>query len=169
MGEAAPLIVSCGLDAESFGFFNTLRQANFPSERNHLRAHLTLFHHLPGDRLDEAQAALAAAAVTPPPTLEVTGLRKLGGGVAYAIHSEALGVVRQTIASRFADSLTSQDRQGFRPHVTVQNKVTAAVASALHEDLAANFSPFAAKGTSLQLWRYCGGPWEAAGEFSFSG
>jgi len=167
--EGAPLIVTCGLDDASFRFFDDLRRAHFPAERNHLSAHLTLFHHLPGDRCEDVQAALIEAASAEPPPIAVTGLRKLGGGVAYALQSDALSAVRGAIAERFARSLTAQDRQAFRPHVTVQNKVSAPEAAALFDQLSARFAAFSARGVSLQLWRYRGGPWEAAGEYPFRG
>ena len=55
--------------------------------------------------------------------------------------------------------LTAQDRQKFQPHVTVQNKVQPAEARALFERLRADFSPWPAEGTGLDLWEYRGGPW----------
>ena len=168
--EDAPLIVSCGLDDASFRFFDDLRRAHFPPALNHLSAHLTLFHHLPGDREDDVRVTLAACAErAPPPALSITGLRKLGRGVAYTIDAPGLQAVRRRIADAFADALSPQDRQGFRPHVTVQNKVDPPVAAALHDRLAADFSPWSATGVALQLWRYRGGPWEPAGAFPFKG
>ena len=49
-------------------------------------AHLSLFHHLPGDRLDVVMDALEAEAKNQPRfSVEVVGLRKLGRGVAYGL------------------------------------------------------------------------------------
>ncbi|GAA3929205.1 hypothetical protein GCM10022406_13370 [Hymenobacter algoricola] len=53
--------------------------------------------------------------------------------------------------------------------MTVQNKVPPAAARALHEQLTAEFTPFEAVGTGLQLWAYRGGPWEALATFGFGG
>jgi 2'-5' RNA ligase len=99
----------------------------------------------------------------------VTSLRFLGQGTAYAIDSPALAALRQGLARLWSGHLTRQDAQGFRPHVTIQNKVRAAEAKALHDAMSAAFVPFEVTATGLLLWHYRGGPWEAAGEFGFTG
>ncbi len=166
---AAPLIVTLGFDEESFAVFDAARRRHFPPDRNHLPAHLTLFHHLPGD--EEAAIAATLREATrdlPPIALAVTGLRFLGYGSAYEIDAPALSRLRQELANGWRDWLTPQDSQKFRPHVTIQNKAPAAAAKALFAQLQAKFAPFEAIGTGLLLWRYKGGPWEAAGEFPFA-
>ena len=60
----------------------------------------------------------------------------------------------------FEPWLTAQDRQGWRAHVTVQNKVAPETARALHTDLQAAFVPFRFPAPGVLLWRYRGGPWE---------
>lgn len=100
--------------------------------------------------------------------LAVTGLRPLGRGVAFALESPALAALRAALACRWAPWLTAQDRQGFRPHVTVQNKASPEEARALLEALRVRFVPFAAQGRGLLLWRYRGGPWDAVGRFPFA-
>lgn len=168
--DDAPLILSLGLDAASFARLNALRQAHFPPERNVLDAHLTLFHALPGAMAAEIAANLATlAAGTPPPPLRFTGLRSLGRGVAFTVESEPLTRLRGLLAGAFHGVLGAQDRQGFRPHVTVQNKADPAAARALLATLQAEFSPWEGSGTALLLWHYRGGPWERAGVFPFSG
>jgi len=166
--DDAPLILSLGLDAASFSRLNRLRQAHFPAARNHLDAHLTLFHALPGAMEAEIAASLATlAAGSPPPPLRFAGLRSLGRGVAFEVESPELSRLRGLLASAFHGVLGAQDRQGFRPHVTVQNKVDPAVARALLEELRAGFLPWDGQGEALLLWRYRGGPWEPAGAFPF--
>ena len=167
--DVDPLILSLGFDSESFERFDGLRRTHFPAALNRIPAHLTLFHHLPGDRLAEvADAVLAAAGAVATFDIHVTGLRKLGRGVALSLESAELASVRAGLAARFADVLTPQDRQGFRPHVTIQNKVEPSEALALHDRLAADFTPWTAKAEALLLWRYRGGPWEAAGRFDLA-
>jgi len=73
------------------------------------------------------------------------------------------------LASRWKEWLTPQDMQGFRPHVTVQNKVDPAQARALHSHLAQDFLPLPVTGEGLDLHRYRGGPWEAVRFFVFGG
>ena len=169
MIDTAPLIVSLGFDAGTFARLDGLRRAHFPPALNRIPAHLKLFHHLPGDRLDEVRAALAEAAGSAAPfALDVSGLRKLGRGVALPLVSPDLVSIRARIAARFADVLTPQDRQGFRPHVTIQNKVDPKDAAALHDRLDAGFTPWTATAEALLLWRYRGGPWEAAGRYDLA-
>ncbi len=166
--DEAPLILSLGLDAASFARLNGLRQAHFPAERNYLDAHLTLFHALPGAMEAEIAANLATlAAGSPPPPLRFTGLRSLGRGVAFEVDSPELVRLRGLLAGAFHGVLGAQDRQGFRPHVTVQNKVEPAAARALLAGLQAGFTPWQGQGVSLLLWHYRGGPWEPAGVFPF--
>ena len=165
-----PLILTLRLDEPSFERFDALRRRHFPPERNFIPAHLTLFHHLPGEREGEIAAHLRAVTEPAPPlTLAVTGLRLLGRGVAFALESDGLTALRGRLAREWADVLTPQDRQTFRPHVTIQNKVAPEAARALHEGLALDFVPFTVQGTGLLLWRYRGGPWEAGGTFGFGG
>lgn len=166
----APLILTLQLDDASFTRLDALRRAHFPPERNHLAAHLTLFHALPGTMLEEISANLATlAAGTPPMALQFDGLRGLGGGVAFSVESPALVRLRGLLASAWHAVLGGQDKQGFRPHVTVQNKVPTPAAHALMAELQASFSPWEGQGEGLALWHYRGGPWEPAGTFRFSG
>jgi 2'-5' RNA ligase len=165
--SSRPLIVSLLLDDEAQGRFDRLREEHFPPERNHLSAHVTLFHALPGDRLDAVRADLAAAADREPFDVDVTGVRFLGRGVAFSLASAELSGLRSGLASAWQPWLTPQDRQKHSPHVTVQNKVDPAVARALHDRLLAGFVPCRVRARGLGLWRYLGGPWEPVEEFAF--
>lgn len=155
-----PLILTLSLDEASFRFFNEQRKKYFPPERNFLAAHLTLFHHLPPDDDTIAAVAEAARAVEAPLPLAVTGLMRLGGGVAYRIENPALIQLHQALQQSFLPYLKPQDRQPLRPHITVQNKVRPANAEKLYLQLSSSFKPFVASGTGLTLWAYKGGPWQ---------
>jgi 2'-5' RNA ligase len=166
----APLILTLGFDAASFARLDALRRAHFPPERNLIPAHLTLFHALPGAEAAAIAATLAVcAAAAPPPRLRFAGLRSLGRGVALQAESPALLALRAGLARQWSGWLSAQDRQGFRPHVTVQNKVDPPAARDLLDRLSAGFTPWDARGEALLLWHYRGGPWEEAGRFPFSG
>lgn len=167
---AMPLIVTARMPQDTQSVFDHLRRTHFPPERNFLSAHLTLYHALPGAEQQSVEAVLAEeAAHTPPPEVQVAGLRFLGRGVAYGLDSQGLGALRARLSRAFAAFLTAQDQQGFRPHVTVQNKVEPSVARALEARLLAAPlpPPFALEG--LELWRYRGGPWDAIRFFPFTG
>ncbi len=164
----APLILTLAFDEAAFARFEGLRRRHFPEALNHIPAHATLFHHLPGEReaaVIETVASLARA--VPPPEVAVTGLRFTGRGVAYVLESPPLAAFRARLAQAFADDLTAQDRQGWRPHVTVQNKVAPETARALHEDLAAGFEPSRFTAPATLLWRYLGGPWDPVARLPF--
>ena len=166
----APLIVTVRFDDASFAHFQAMRQRHFPPARNHIPAHLTLFHHLPGARIGWiAQELDRVARTTPVLAGRVTGLRHLGKGVAYDLDCPELERMRAVLSGVFADVLTPQDRQRIRPHVTIQNKVAPHQARRLFDDLGAGFQPFAFQATGFLLWHYRGGPWDRAGQFLFDG
>ena len=91
----------------------------------------------------------------------------LGGGTAYDIRCERLLDLRAELAHAWHTLLIPQDRQGFRPHVTFQNKVTAKQAKALQSLLAASFAPWHFTIAGMTLWRYLDGPWEQLREIRF--
>ena len=164
---ADPLILTLRLDAATFARLNALRQRLFPDRGYRLPAHLTLFHHLPGDEAPRIAAELEElAAGTAPIPLAVTEVLKFNPGAAYKVQSPRLKDFRAGLAERWEDWLTRQDRS-FRAHVTVQNKV--ASRDDAFPALAAEFKPFEATGTGLLLWHYRGGPWEPAGDYRFGG
>ena len=170
MSGSDPLILTLQLDEAAFAQFDALRRRHFPVALNRIPAHATLFHHLPGEdeaRIVETVAALASAQVAP--TVSVTGLRFMGRGVAYVLESEALAAFRARLAAAFEPSLTRQDRQGWRPHVTVQNKVAPETARTLHATLQRDFAPFRFTAPGLLLWHYRGGPWEPLAALLFAG
>jgi 2'-5' RNA ligase len=158
---SSPLILTLQLDESSQEHFDHLRELHFPPERNYLRAHLTLFHKLPGARAAEISAELREICQDRAPfTLTATGLRFLGRGMAYELSSLELLALRRELARSWEPWLGAQDRQGFKPHITVQNKVSPERARALQKELQASFTPFEIRGVGLSLWRYLGGPWE---------
>nr|WP_221203514.1 2'-5' RNA ligase family protein [Modestobacter versicolor] len=161
------MIVTLLLDDAAQQRFDRLRAAHFPVERNHLQAHVTLFHALPGEQLAVVREELAGVADRSPFDVAVTGVRSLGRGVALDLDAPELTALRRSLAASFDPWLTRQDRQWSRPHVTVQNKVEPDVARALHADLAAAFVPETVTGRGLGLWHYRGGPWDLEAEFAF--
>lgn len=170
MTDYRPLILTALFEPDTQARFQRLRDSHFPPERNIVPAHLTLFHHLPGGEIDAIRARLSQIArLTPAAAADVVGLRSLGKGVAFTIRAPELEAVRAELADAWATLLVPQDRQGWRPHVTVQNKVRPEEARALLAKLEADFAPWRADLVALRLWRYLNGPWEALGEFRFRG
>ncbi len=166
----APLILTLALHADDQARFERLRTLHFPADRNLIPAHITLFHHLPGPEMEAIQQTLAQRCATLPPfPVAASGLRFLGRGVAYSLLAPELIALRADLARHWHDWLTPQDRQGYRPHVTIQNKATPEAARTLQQNLEAAFAPFTVRTEGLLLWRYLGGPWEAVGRHAFAG
>ena len=165
-----PFILTLRLDAHSADHFNALRQRYFPRERNYLDAHLTLFHALPADAQTRIRADLdAICADAPQLDLHYPGLRFLGKGSAIEVEARALVELRRELSARWRDLLGAQDGRVIKPHITIQNKVSPERARATFDELSRDFRPFGGRGEGLSLWRYQGGPWEAAGQWDFLG
>ena len=165
---AGPLIVTALLGAADQALFDRLRTAYFPPERNQLPAHLTMFHAIPPMLEAELPHRLAAlAAELAPPHATVGGLMNLGGGVAYRIVSDELDSIRAELADAFRGHLTQQDSHGWRPHITVQNKVTSSTAIATLAELVRGFSPRPLVVTGLAYHYYEDGPWRLGRRYPF--
>ena len=161
------MIVTAALGPADFAWLDGQRRAYFPPDRNQLSAHLTMFHALPPSLEEEVRGQLKTLAQAKPPRATIAGLINLGGGVAYRVVSDDLVGIRAAIADHFQGALTAQDKAGWRPHVTIQNKVRAADAKALFDRLQRDFQPRPLAIHGLALDRYLGGPWEPLGRFAF--
>ena len=167
--EVAPIIVTALFGRQDTAFFDAMRREHFPPERNQLDSHLTLFHHLPPSGLDELKHRLnQETRGLPAPRARIGGLMSLGRGVAYRIESPELVAIRRELADAFAGLLTPQDAGGWRPHVTIQNKVQPNIAKLLMTTLDRDFSPWDAEIAGLGAWWYRGGPWEALSRHMFA-
>jgi 2'-5' RNA ligase len=162
-----PLIVAAEFAPPDLAWLDRQRREHYPPERNQLPAHLTMFHLLPPSALAEVKGRLAALARRPPPPATVAGLMNLGRGVAYRIVSPALEQVRGELAKAFHGMLSAQDQAGWRPHVTIQNKVEPRVARTLYQALARDFEPRPLAINALALHEYRGGPWLGLGRWPF--
>ena len=159
-------VLTLALDDVSQQRFETERQQYFPSALNRIPAHLSLFHTLPEER--ETFTALQAAAEGRTAfTMQVAELKSMGKGVAYFLQSAEAKALHRSLSEVFADQLSSQDRQGFRPHVVVQNKVTPEAAKITLVQLQARFRAWPVTAVGLDLWRYLGGPWLHLQRFDF--
>lgn len=164
----APIIVSAEFGAADFAKLDGLRRAHFPPARNVLPAHLTLFHHLPPSLETEIDARLRhETRGVPAPAALITGVMNLGRGTALRIESSGLSAIRDRLADAFSAMLTPQDRVGWRPHVTIQNKVDPAEARALQAELKASFRTVPLVIAGLAAWHYRGGPWDLIARHAF--
>ncbi len=168
-GLPAPIIVTALFGRQDQGWFDAQRAAHFPPERNVLAAHCTLFHHLPPSAVDELKHRLTEETRgARAPDARIGGLMSLGRGVAYRIESPGLVAIRAGLAEAFAGLLTPQDAGGWRPHVTIQNKVQPSVAKLLIGELSRDFRPRGVEIAGLAAWWYRGGPWEPISRHLFA-
>ena len=164
---AGALIVTAEPGSEDFAWFERLRQAHYPPNRNRVPAHLTIFHALPPSAEAELRSRLAQLARGPAPKARVEELMDLGGGVAFRIVSPDLDRMRSELARDLHGLLSAQDDSGWRPHITIQNKVAPKLARSLIASLAGDFRarPLTIRG--LGLHRYLAGEWETIAIYPF--
>ena len=165
-----PIIMTAQMGKAEYAWADSLRKCHYPPERNKVGAHITLFHHLPPQALDEIKSAVIALTGNfPKPEAKLSGLIHLGTGVAYRVHAPELLSLRMELADRFAGLLVAQDQQTPRLHITVQNKVIPRDAQILFEQLSEEFEPrpFAIHGIGLHY--YVDGLWQDIGAWSFRG
>ena len=152
-----------------FAVLDDLRRQYFPAALNRVPAHVSLFHALPGGEIDAIAKTLAGlCARTPRFELWPEAPVSLGRGVAVRYRSEALAQVHAELSRHWAAWLTPQDRQRFKAHVTIQNKVTPAEVRVLLHSLDFGAIPVC-RVEGLRLWRYRGGPWDRVDRFAFAG
>jgi hypothetical protein len=163
------LVVTADFAPDDFAWLEGLRRRHYPMERNQVPVHLTLFHALPPSALDEAKRQLALQSARPAPVATIAGLMDLGGGVAFRLVSDELDGIRDELADHFHGLLGARDAGGWRPHITIQNKVSNREARALQTELEREFRPARLGIAGLSLHRYVGGPWEDVGRYPFRG
>ncbi len=161
-------IVTLAIAPEAQIWFDKQRESYFPPALNHIPAHVSLFHHLPGD-VETGQLLQTAATAQVPFTMRCDGVRSMGRGVLYSLTSPELQSLHRALSAQFTAYLTPQDRQPLRPHVVVQNKVEPAEAKLLLARLGAGFRSREVAATGLLWWEYLGGPWRKLGEYPFGG
>lgn len=167
--KGGALIVTAELGGEDFAWLDGLRRRHYPPPRNQLPAHLTLFHAIAPSAQGELRRRLAGLAAGPAPEARVAGLMDLGGGTAFRVVSDDLDALRDELADSLRGLLGAQDSGGWRPHVTIQNKVEPKLARELQGRLGRDFRPRPLRIAGLALHRYLGGPWETIAAFPFRG
>jgi hypothetical protein len=163
------LIVTVELGRQDFAWLDQLRRQHYPPERNRVPAHLTMLHALPPSAEGEARSTLSRLASEQRPRAWIEGLMDLGEGVAFRVVSPDLDRVRRELTEDFHGLLGAQDAGGWRPHVTIQNKVPPKDARLLLQRLERDFRPYSLSISGLTLHRYLEGPWETLASYSFRG
>ena len=164
---AGALIVTAEFGPSDLAWLDGLRRTHYPLDRNLVPAHLTMFHALPPSAEGELRSRLSAIVRQPPPRARIEGVMDLGGGVAFRVVSPDLDRLREELSQDLRGLLGAQDAGGWRPHVTIQNKVAPKAARALKAELEREFRarPLAISG--LGLHRYLDGPWDTLATWPF--
>lgn len=164
---AGALIVTAEIAQPDFSWIEGLRRAHYPPDRNRVPAHLTLFYSLPPSAETELRGRLSRVVRRPAPVARIEGLMDLGGGVAFRVVSPDLDGIRDELGAGLHGLLGAQDSGGWRPHVTIQNKVAPKAARALKQSIEQGFAPRPLAIAGLGLSRYLDGPWERIALYPF--
>ncbi|WP_161596701.1 2'-5' RNA ligase family protein [Chitinophaga vietnamensis] len=160
------MIITLELAAAQQQYFNALREQYFPAHANYLDAHITLFYRLP-EQEPAIPAMLTDFARRPPFELLVDQVYSFGPGVAFGLLSPELMALHTAMQAAFQPWLLHRDQQPLRPHITIQNKVTAFKAQQLCSQLQQHFTPFRIAATGIASWRYLKGPWKRLHDYPF--
>jgi hypothetical protein len=164
---AGALIFTAEIAPGDFSWLEGLRRVHYPPERNQVPAHLTMFHAIAPSAEAELCARVSLMVHRRAPRAEIAGLMDLGGGVAFRVVSLDLDVIREELAHDLHGLLGPQDSGGWRPHITIQNKVAPKAARALKESLEWTFRPRNLGISGLGIYRYLDGPWEKVAVYPF--
>lgn len=158
------------IGAVDFAWVNALRQEHYPPEKNQLSAHVTLFHHLPPQALDEIIELVKQTTLNHAyPRCDLTDVIQFEEGAAYKLYSPKLLEIREFFAEAFHGLLIQQDQQKPRFHITVQNKASTEESKKLFQKLNSEFEPRPFEITGIALHYYLNGPWEEIGSWRFRG
>jgi 2'-5' RNA ligase len=151
-------VLTLRMDEVSFARLDEWRRRYCPPDINCIPAHLTLFDALTPEqvsRLADAHAAVGSQAIP----LQFVRPFLIGRGVAIAVGRGELTAFHGRMIEALGQGLTRQDRAPFRPHVTIQSKVTREDAKAALARVSSNFEPWSGRGIGLDVWRYLGAKW----------
>ncbi|WVF71081.1 hypothetical protein IAT40_005878 [Kwoniella sp. CBS 6097] len=189
----SPLILTLTLDKSSHKFLTDLRSKYFPSSRNFLSAHVTLFHAIPVHRFGELEERLNHICreqqgwdvyIGEPVKMGNRGvmvnLRERPLNTTPRIHQQLLTMLKKGVKED-QDRLTNQDLQPLkRPHVTILNKATSedqvdtclGEVTKLFEDMkraGQTVGQYQGRAVGFELWEYLGGPWKPVKAYAFKG
>lgn len=153
-----------------------LRSRYFPKHINKLAAHLTLFHALPGSKLESSIIPViqAVAKQTAPFKVHAAKPFRLKRGVAISVAKQQGGQQAQAVHRALQQPwvkegfLSEQDAGGCRVHYTIMNKVDdeGEVRKAV-EEVQADWKGDYGMADGLGLWRYDRGWWRWERRFDF--
>jgi 2'-5' RNA ligase len=171
------VIISLWLDDELQHYFSNLRSKYFPTSKNYLQGHISLFHALPSEELDfisNTVTELCKNTSVFPVHCDRPRPPRNSSVVAISLKAVPLVSLRQDLLGTFSKNLEMIDQdlhRKFWPHATLVNKVTNEEAIRVWEEVRTiPEEEQVRKGTAkgLDMWFYRGGPWEHIRRVSFS-
>lgn len=174
--ESSVYVLTLLTDTKHHQTLTDTRKRYFPARLNKLDAHITLFHALPGSKLEEHIRPTLRDITkneAPFPILAAKPFR-LSKGIAIGVPKSQGGDdarrVHAQLKGPWMDFLSQQDAGGFAAHYTIMNKVDD------QKEVQRAFEVVeeqwkACKGTvqGLSLFRYDRGHWIHAEDFKFVG
>ncbi|KAL9050063.1 MAG: hypothetical protein Q9162_006853 [Coniocarpon cinnabarinum] len=169
--ESSSYVLTLHTSPEIHNAANALRQKYFPPKINKTPAHITLFHALPGSRLDSIRSDLSQAAAAQEPFKLSTGsTKRLKRGIAISVvGTKPAKELHDGLRKKWFEWLSQQDRGGFQGHYTVMNKVEEdeAVEKA-RKEIKDEFRGAEGEARGLTIWKYEKGHWRLPETFDFS-
>lgn len=155
---ANTLIITLKIESDAQSFFEEKRKQYFPNYCNYVAAHLTYFHAAPDSSLfvDSLKAQAPQSAIL----MEANTIEPFNNGMAYAVKNERLQALHSDLQQQFLKQLSGKDKKIWKPHITVQNKVTEFKAQKSYLELAKNFTPFKFKVEGFNAYVYAKQKWE---------
>lgn len=151
-----------------------LRKKYFPRKLNKLAAHLTLFHALPGSKLESSiiPTIEELASQTRPFAVRADAPFRMKKGFAVSVSrgGKEGGAIHRSLQGSWRPEsfLSDQDAGGARLHYTLMNKVDDEVTvSAAYQELVENWHGDEGTVEGLALWRYERGYWKWERKFEF--
>lgn len=173
--ESSVYVLTLLTDAKHHQTLTNTRKRYFPPRLNKLDAHITLFHALPGSKLEENIKPVlreVAQKESPFPILAAKPFR-LNKGIAIGVPKSQGGDdarrVHAQLKQAWTGFLSQQDAGGFAAHYTIMNKVDdQKEVQHAFEEVEGQWS--GCKGTvqGLSLFRYDRGHWVHAEDFKFA-
>ena len=151
------LIVTLKIEANRQVFFEEKRKFYYPNYCNFVPAHLTYFHAAPNNEL--FLNSLKAVADIQQILMETECILPFNNGMAYAAKNDYLQRLHAVLQQNFIKDFSGKDRKIWKPHITIQNKVTTYKAKKNYQELSANFEPFTFKAEGFNVYEYANKKW----------
>lgn len=173
--EAKVYVLTLHTDKAHHETMTRMRKQYFPPKLNHLEAHITMFHALPGSRLvDAIEPTLRdLCATTAPFDLAAVKPFRLSKGIAIAVPDNAGGSEAKQLHASLRDAwkpfLSAQDDSKLAAHYTIMNKVhEEEEVQRAFEEVRKEWQPCQGRALGMSLFLYKRGKWIHSRDYDFA-